>query len=486
MSTPNPPIHEKIPQELMSEIFCDVYGSEEYKYRPIPITLGLVCKAWRNITLATAALWTSIKVTKPCPERVETASTWLRRSKAHSCEVKIWPGGLPSDSPTSLLDILLPIISRLHTLHLRASPTMLTNFIETQPLQMPRLQELTIRHPSWGVRSTSIPFTPPPDAFAQCTSLRRLDIWYGHSMGLLRDPVTIFPWALLTTLELHDPIDMPADNALQIFCLAINLVNCRLTIPGWMQPPAISLVPCQHRFLASFRVTFCGGAISPFFIPIEKLPALTMIDVDWMGCAGDVARMIWDLHCAQPFKHLRNFHLSNMPMDCGHILEVIRATPTIDHLYLNNCYILDDDFLSSFIVSRHRPLLLPHLLSFYIAERSLTDLKDETIVKFVKSRWAGGVQGRIKRRGAWMAQIVFVLIDDKRTVTETVLEELRVIKEGGLRLTVPGLEDKSSEEEDEGDDDEDEEEGEEGEEDQDNDKQGEGEDQNGDNAEEEG
>ncbi|TFK62872.1 hypothetical protein BDN72DRAFT_902879 [Pluteus cervinus] len=224
-------------------------------------------------------------------------------------------------------------------------------------------------------------------------------------------------------------------------------------IPGWYQPPAETPPPCRHRFLTLLEINFCGGLLTPFFIPIENLSSLEVIDIRGLRCVGAISRKLLDLHRAHPFKHLRRLNLADLVVNRGHIMEVIRSTPTIDHLCFNYCRILSDDFLSSLIVSTNRPLLLPRLLLVHIIEWSPTDVKDETILELVKSRWIGGENGLVERLGGFIYQIAYVRVDDKRAVNDTTLKELRAIREGGLNLEIPGLVEDSSEEEDEGEDD---------------------------------
>ncbi|TFK62871.1 hypothetical protein BDN72DRAFT_964282 [Pluteus cervinus] len=192
MSTSSPPIHEKIPQELMSQIFCEVYSEASKQLVPpvnlVPLTLGLVCRAWRHITLATASLWTCIETGSISSIGVETISAWLQRSKALPCCIKIRIYFQTSESPTTLLDVVLPVLSRLHTLHLLVPRDMIAGFIESHPLDMPQLNQLTIQQVGPDRNPKVVSIIPHPNAFSSCASLRRLTLKYAHGLGLYRDP----------------------------------------------------------------------------------------------------------------------------------------------------------------------------------------------------------------------------------------------------------------------------------------------------------
>jgi F-box-like len=96
----SPPIN-RLPVEILGEIF----GQRLLDIRPLhmrithhslspspytdPQVLGEVCSYWRDVTLATPALWSTICITKPKQRHVQKVILWLERSRTYGLSLKL-------------------------------------------------------------------------------------------------------------------------------------------------------------------------------------------------------------------------------------------------------------------------------------------------------------------------------------------------------------------------------------------------------------
>ncbi|KAJ7084562.1 hypothetical protein B0H15DRAFT_783638 [Mycena belliarum] len=83
---------DRLPNELLSAVFIlaieqDCHDKPE-PFTTSPTTISHVCRRWRQVALATGALWTKIVLTfPPCDQQLARTLTWLARSKTYSLDI---------------------------------------------------------------------------------------------------------------------------------------------------------------------------------------------------------------------------------------------------------------------------------------------------------------------------------------------------------------------------------------------------------------
>lgn len=126
--SPNPPIHEILPTELLTIIFTLVTALVRDRGRlyvlNCPLTLGGVCREWRAIAWGTPSLWATIhvRVSRLSDSRYEDLEGWVARAKdspLNICLDNDHPHRFKDNLPIRLLNILLPHCERWVHLEMR-------------------------------------------------------------------------------------------------------------------------------------------------------------------------------------------------------------------------------------------------------------------------------------------------------------------------------------------------------------------------------
>ncbi|KAJ7661929.1 hypothetical protein DFH06DRAFT_1471587 [Mycena polygramma] len=232
-----------LPNEIASEIFIQflpLYPTSPPLAGPrSPVSLTQICRQWREIALATPALWRAITFFDrniTLERRCHMANMWLDRSGC--CPLSM------SVDEVEFLPTIIPYRTRLEHLRLVTFSSADLSLLEGP---MPLLRRLDLR-------------------------LETIPAFRLHDAPLLRDVTLNFlavrditlPWAQLTSLTLHD---VNPDESAQLLQQTTNLVHCELFI--WFHgdwhavtlPSLQSLVlhdaegPCRDSgFFESFTV----------------------------------------------------------------------------------------------------------------------------------------------------------------------------------------------------------------------------------------
>ncbi|KAF7980540.1 hypothetical protein HWV62_37679 [Athelia sp. TMB] len=185
----------RIPYELWVEIFIHTLPPGPGAFASIdaaqpPLLLGRVCSEWRDIALSTTRLWNSISFAKN-GHRMTRAHVdaifafWV--AKAGSLPLHIKLVGLQSATREHAVARLLPLTTRIHTLH-----TSLSHDLQGRLLGSPLPQLTTL---------TLIAAADPKPTVVSATAvnLRSLTMLYLVEMRL-----TVLPWHALTELVVKD------------------------------------------------------------------------------------------------------------------------------------------------------------------------------------------------------------------------------------------------------------------------------------------
>ncbi|KAJ7467509.1 hypothetical protein FB451DRAFT_1137347 [Mycena latifolia] len=221
-----------LPNEIISEIF--VHFLPDYPLCPpqtgllSPTPLTHICRNWREIALATPALWRSLKLRAYDYNILES---WLSRS-----------GHLPLsfDIDTSHEECLEQLARHAprweYVQFVFADPSHLC--IINNPMPLLRQLELRIGHYIGHY------MPPQPVAFHQVPRLRSVILWDFSS------PTHFLPWAQLTSLTLvcNSPTQCTA-----VLQHTVNLVHCQLAIiDDFTRQPDVNLECLQSLVLMKY------------------------------------------------------------------------------------------------------------------------------------------------------------------------------------------------------------------------------------------
>ncbi|KAJ7467541.1 hypothetical protein FB451DRAFT_394297 [Mycena latifolia] len=222
-----------LPNEIVSEIF--VHFLPVYPLCPpingleSPTLLTHICRRWREIALATPALWRAISLTGD--QDLHILESWLNRSR--SLPLSLEMDTIFSSISEECLEKLALHAARWENakLGLRVLPQLLTI-----PTAMPLLQELELRMDNGGIF--------PPVAYRAVPRLRAVTLWdFSY-------PADFLPWAQLTSLTMVNT--WPADCA-TVLQHMVNLVHCELAMENdWIRPPDIKLERLESLVLMKF------------------------------------------------------------------------------------------------------------------------------------------------------------------------------------------------------------------------------------------
>ncbi|KAJ7653700.1 hypothetical protein DFH06DRAFT_1299249 [Mycena polygramma] len=252
-----------LPTELVSEIF--IHSLPLYPLCPpllgfnSPTILSHICRQWREIALATPALWRAIRLSDPhiaFEHQWRIADAWLVRSVCCPLSMHV--------NEEQLFPAILPCRARLEHLKL-----IITDPVDLSPLHgpMPSLRQLDL---SLGWQSVGA-FT-----FDNVPLLRSVTMNYSASR------VVGLPWAQLTSLTL-DHVDR--DQCVRVLQQTSCLVHCKLVLQTlWTSGsggPDITLpnitLPCLQS-LVLYAVKEVYGPTAAFFGTFIT-PALLSLDI---------------------------------------------------------------------------------------------------------------------------------------------------------------------------------------------------------------
>ncbi|KAJ7467544.1 hypothetical protein FB451DRAFT_394344 [Mycena latifolia] len=224
-----------LPNEIVSEIF--VHFLPVYPLCPpingleSPTLLTHICRGWREIALATPALWRAISLTDD--QDLHILESWLNRSRSLPLSLKM--DTIFSSISEECLEKLALHAARWENakLGLRVLSQLLTI-----PTTMPLLQELGLR-----IRTDNGGIFPPV-AYRAVPHLRSVTLWdFSY-------PADFLPWAQLTSLTMANTCPADCTTVLQH---TVNLVHCELAMEnGWIRPRDVKLEHLKSLVLMKY------------------------------------------------------------------------------------------------------------------------------------------------------------------------------------------------------------------------------------------
>ncbi|KAJ7659253.1 hypothetical protein DFH06DRAFT_1406377 [Mycena polygramma] len=249
-----------LPNELVSEIF--LHFLPIYPSCP-PLTGGLspnnllqICRKWREIALATAALWRAVLLSFMHDEKKQAPAVqaWLSRSGCYPLSIEAHQ---EMDIEGELLDTIAAHCVRWE--HVKLQLTLSDLPVDSS---LPMLRQLELQ----------IPFKsshPVLGALPELPLLREATLWdFPYSSDLL-------PWSQLTSLIL---IARPPEDCTPILQQAVNLVHCELIIDDerGLPQPDIHLPRLETLI---FGLYLADDEAAPNYLDSFVVPALRRLQL---------------------------------------------------------------------------------------------------------------------------------------------------------------------------------------------------------------
>ncbi|KAF8178172.1 hypothetical protein K438DRAFT_1938871 [Mycena galopus ATCC 62051] len=254
-----------LPNEITSEIF--IHFLPPYPICPLvvgmfsPTHLTHICRRWREIALATPALWRAIGPSNPDldPEDIDMSKisdAWVRRSGSCPLSIEINEDD-SSDHPPSILSTLIPHRARWEYL------TLLLNSHSQDALHLVEGPMPILRH----LRLSLHPHNP--FEFRDLPQLRSVEVFAASQLTL--------PWAQLTSLTLTW---VESRKCVAILQQTARLVHCVLQlsdIAGFRSAGINIALPCLKSL--NLRSHFYDDEGTRGFLTTLVVPALHRLEV---------------------------------------------------------------------------------------------------------------------------------------------------------------------------------------------------------------
>ncbi|KAF7352297.1 F-box domain-containing protein [Mycena venus] len=368
-----------------------------------PTVLLQICRAWREIGLATPTVWTTINLdftTRPGKH----GGRWYNRNVERYLAYRVslardrplfvslgggprWAECLRGDTFSALLHRLAP---RLQSLELSVDPNGLAK-LDNNPPSFPLLQTLAINVDHGYHKPIKKLFRDAP---------RLQDVWT-RSWGLID-----FPWKQLTKFH-GDRVS--TEDAWYILQSGENLVECALTLVEDETQSSLHSDPCSHPHLQSLTLRRDFNSYSKEYLPFIEflaLPAMRSLHLcmmekyDLEQISTFLSRHSSQLHTLSSFcgttsiESLRGMaHLTNLEFWDGKIsyiheffreLEDLkqRFLPQIQHISFKSCqFILDSADVEMFargLTSRWDPCanMVAQIRAFHVDLRRTDEMTE--------------------------------------------------------------------------------------------------------------
>ncbi|KAJ7717708.1 hypothetical protein B0H16DRAFT_1700873 [Mycena metata] len=231
-----------LPPEIIAEVF--IHFLPAYPRHPpragllSPLTLGQICRTWREIALLTPKLWRAVSILLPSRtrrEQLHVAELMLARSGSSLLTASITSYFVGAER--AFIGLIAPHCERLEHLQLCASELSGLDSVKTN---LSSLRTLMVGLSTIGFND------PGPGIFLTAPLLRKVALKAYTSIWL-----PILPWSQLSVLSL-DYIRI--QECATVLNIATNIVFCRLAVEsrGNMERPPIA--PLRHLETLVLRV----------------------------------------------------------------------------------------------------------------------------------------------------------------------------------------------------------------------------------------
>ncbi|KAJ7659262.1 hypothetical protein DFH06DRAFT_1195391 [Mycena polygramma] len=241
-----------LPSELVSEIFINflpTYPSPPPLYGSCsPCLVTQICQRWRQIALATPALWRTISISGHDARELAPIHIWLRRSKHCPLLIKV-KAAHSAPHVSEALTAFFAHRSRWEQVDFEAFPSHLSTIEGPLPLPLLRCLHLSLYETPASTIAT----------FSDAPMLRTAFLNYAAAAKIA------LPWAQLTSLTLSWVIP---EEWVPVLQQTVNLVHCSLEVTrgGTGDPPADIKLVCLKSLALKARKAV-DGCLETFIFP---------------------------------------------------------------------------------------------------------------------------------------------------------------------------------------------------------------------------
>ncbi|CAA7265069.1 unnamed protein product [Cyclocybe aegerita] len=348
MNHAHDPLENRLPPEIISRIFVfyasyfDFYSMEHDVLLPrpdnLPVTLGAVCKRWREIAWATPSLWTTVDVhldpRSMTQERSQLLKEWLERSRS-----------LP-------LTLVIRSESSLSTCVGTPGGLNILSIVDSINSHSSRWSSLAIHAPSSVASRLHLKITIRPnaaDAADNSMSSSMTDILPSPeqvSLRGLRFRTVRLDWSNVIHVELSD---LFVDECLCLLCEATKPVSCNLRITQGSDGHIVPQHEILHIKIGSLEIAFSDAELLGSFFSRINLPALNYLECD----ASDFGHGDQDtINAIEAFLSrsvcpLQHLQLCELRAPNADIIQLLKLLSKLESLYLFNTAVTDEllDFM---------------------------------------------------------------------------------------------------------------------------------------------
>ncbi|KAJ7665352.1 hypothetical protein DFH06DRAFT_311459 [Mycena polygramma] len=309
-----------LPNEIISEIF--IHFLPEYRFPPLtgtlsPTLLAQICRRWREIALATPALWRAVGsynegIVLNCEMQARIFDIWLNRSRSCPVSIEIGKAALNVDYG-KILATVVPHRARWELLDLLILPGQLRTIEEPMPL----LQELDLRL----IGSTL-------DPILEVFTFRQVPLLHTVALNDVAALTVVLPWAQLTSLTLDT---LFPHECVPILQQSTNIVSCTLLVfdssdeqPG----PDITLLHLKSLVFTDLQLERATNFHESFIVP-----ALCSLDIPERHLGADPINSLQAFISKSGCK-LKNLRITDAEWMSGHYFR--SAFPTIQNIDIRN------------------------------------------------------------------------------------------------------------------------------------------------------
>ncbi|RXW23221.1 hypothetical protein EST38_g2647 [Candolleomyces aberdarensis] len=328
------PIHT-LPPELLTEVFAMACFSEvaatntARRARTTPLTLGQVCRHWRQIVVSTPHLWSWVLIRlyrSKYDSQLEILKDWIgRASTTQPLTIELSfedEDAWVARPPHELLQILLKEAHRWRSIDLTL-PEACYQRVKSAKVQFPMLENIALQ-PLLADAHVAQAERKRLDVFEVVPSLTHLRL-----NGYYLDDCSI-PWEQLQELVLQH---IYVDECFYALQKAKNLVHCTLsTMLVNDCNRTVKKVQLTLPHLERLRVQGASGTDQATLIAHLTAPALSELIISSPNASAafqDIAKMVSRSDCL-----LRTFEVNGFDMDETALVEMLNSLSTIEALHL--------------------------------------------------------------------------------------------------------------------------------------------------------
>ena len=406
----------RLPSEIVGEIFVHCLPTTRNAVkstREAPLLLGRICSAWRNISLLTPRLWSSMHLVIPVhsdPSKIDTIiqlrcealKEWLGRSGTLPLSVSLTTSDsyYPHSSPgaTPLMATLIQFSRRWNSIDLCLPYDLLESFDILTKDDVPCLEIIKISMCNWTNVSWHFPI------LGTAPRLHRVSFVFfqGNPLNL---PLS---WARLAELSLetvHNARSPNFSDALAMLKQCCNLQSFTLGIfsalSGGSSPPS---EPVELLALHTLRLRSSLKNSDELTVIFDHLFTPSLVELEVTSIIHSAISHS-ALRSHVPFMSLltrsscslERLTLSEYPISSEALIECLHLVPTLTTLFLTDCSwgvsdevpetFLNDELLRLLTAtnSESAHCLVPLLKSVKLLQ--CTAISDEVLIDFIESRW---------------------------------------------------------------------------------------------------